>query len=422
MKHSVLKRNFILIVISTIIVNTILIFTWYNFRITPEITQNNKLEKAIKLELKNNYQNMDEFTKKLSSLTNNYKIDFTIKNENNDVVYQNKKNTKNIFVFAYNTKVNDKVYTITAYNHKDISLDKLTLKLILFQIIIISIIMIFAYIFTGIKVIKPVNKIITDIKNYKFGKKPIKCKITNELDLIQNEFVNLTTSLENEKVEQNRIIASISHDIKTPLTSILGYADLALDKNTTKEEMKKYNLKIKEKSIHIKNILSTFDDYLINYDNQKLKLDTIKIKDIAKELNDDYKIELENKNIQFNVKTKIGEEIITIDILKLKRIFSNIITNSIRYVPKGNGKIDINIKSDKQNIKFIISDNGSGIEQNKLEKIFDPFFTTDESRKISGLGLSICKEFTLMHQGEIKAYNNNGLTIEFTLPKNLNNS
>ena len=134
------------------------------------------------------------------------------------------------------------------------------------------------------------------------------------------------------------------------------------------------------------------------------------------ELNNDYKIELENNNIKFEVITKLDKEIIEVDILKLKRIFSNLISNSIRYLGE-DGKITIKIEKDKENIKFIISDNGTGIDEEIINKVFAPFYTTDKSRKISGLGLSICKEFIEMHKGKIKAYNNKGLTIEFLIPQ-----
>lgn len=82
----------------------------------------------------------------------------------------------------------------------------------------------------------------------------------------------------------------------------------------------------------------------------------------------------------------------------------------------GNGMININIHKEKNNIKFQVSDNGPGVNEKDIDKIFDPLYTTDYSRKIHGLGLSICREFVEMHGGTITAYNNNGLTIEFTLP------
>jgi len=183
-----------------------------------------------------------------------------------------------------------------------------------------------------------------------------------------------------------------------------------------KKEIIEYSNKINEKSLHIKNLLNDFDDYLVSMNNKILKLDNVLIKDIVKDLNSDYKIELNNLGISFNVKTKLSNNYINVDILKLKRIFANIIQNSIRFVPK-DGKIDILISSDNEYYKFVISDNGSGVPEEIINKIFDPLFTTDNSRKISGLGLSICREFTLLHGGDIKAYNDNGLTIEFTIPK-----
>ena len=67
--------------------------------------------------------------------------------------------------------------------------------------------------------------------------------------------------------------------------------------------------------------------------------------------------------------------------------------------------------------KVLIVDDGPGTDEKILDKIFEPLFTTDNSRKISGLGLSICKEFIELHKGSIKAYNNNGLTIKFDLPE-----
>ena len=182
------------------------------------------------------------------------------------------------------------------------------------------------------------------------------------------------------------------------------------------DESQKYNEKIYDKAINIKDILSTFDDYLLNYEKMELKKTKVLIKDLVDALNDDYKIELMNNNIEFSVGTNVYEEAINIDVLKMKRVFANMIQNSTRYLKSG-GLIKIEILNDKDNYLFKVIDNGPGVDKKIIKKIFDPLFTTDSSRKISGLGLSICKEFIEMHEGKIKAYNDNGLTIEFTIPK-----
>ena len=145
-------------------------------------------------------------------------------------------------------------------------------------------------------------------------------------------------------------------------------------------------------------------------------MDDILVKDIVSDLITDYKVELESKNIKFTVDSKCNVEVVKVDVLKLKRVFSNIISNSIRYVPRDKGHISVNIFSDDGYVYFQVSDNGLGIDEKIINKVFDPFFTTDQSRKISGLGLSICKEFVEMLGGNINLYNQDGLVVSFSIP------
>ncbi len=417
-----LKKKIIICTLLIIIINTIILVIWFQFKISPLITNSDRIENIItKEELQESYNSTDELLNSLESISSKYNLKFYVKDTNNKYITSSQKEDNHIFLFTSMIKVDNNIYLLETYAVRRISTMGIIIELIIFQIVTVSILMGSTFLFTRAKIIKPVDKIIADIRNYKLGVRPEKNKLHTEFDLIQNEFVTLVDSLEEEKQNQNRIIASISHDIKTPLTSIIGYSNLIEEENLTKDEMKKYNRKINEKSIHIKNILEGFDDYLSNQNNNTLKLNNIYIKDLVNDLNNDYKIDLENANIKFNVKSKIDNELITIDVLKIKRVFSNMISNSIRYI-KNNGKINIYIDKDKTNYIFKVSDNGPGVDEKIISKIFNPLFTTDKSRKISGLGLSICREFILMHKGSIKAYNNNGLTIEFTIPINLNNS
>ena len=338
-----------------------------------------------------------------------------IEDNNRNLVFESGGN--GILLFSDIVNIDDMSYFISFLSSKRINFKRLIIEGCIFQILEVTFLIAIVYFLIRRKIINPTESIIEDIKNYRFGRKPSRRLIGGELGLIQNEFVNLTNELDNEKREQNRIIASISHDIKTPLTSILGYADLIMEEEDI-SLIRKYNGKINDKALHLKEILSSFDDYLVNYDNSSLKLSSVLIKDIINDLNDSYKIELENNNISFNINSKIGNERINVDVVKLKRIFSNLISNSARYLSDG-GNITINISDNQSEYIFTFSDNGPGIDNKIIDKIFDPFYTTDRSRKISGLGLSICREFTNMHKGEISAYNDNGLTIRFTISKNI---
>ena len=132
-------------------------------------------------------------------------------------------------------------------------------------------------------------------------------------------------------------------------------------------------------------------------------------------LNNYYKTDLKEKDITLKIKSTCYNSYLLVDFAKLKRVFSNIITNSIRQLNKDKKLIKINITKKEPFIIFEIADNGCGVKD--VKKIFEPLYTTDPSRKISGLGLSICEEIITSHDGTIKAVNNEmgGLSIIFTL-------
>lgn len=416
MKNKELRKKTIIVILLIIVINVFSMLLWFKFRIKPIISMASEIKEEITTnELTDKYTTEKELLSDINDISNKYNIIFSITDIYNKELIDSKLLDDNSLLFSKVVKINNNIYIIKAYLDKKTNTINIAIELILFQIFVVTLFMGLLFLFARSKVIKPTEKLIEDIRNYKLGKKPESVEVNNEFDLIKNEFVALVDSLEEEKKEQNRIISSISHDIKTPLTSIIGYSNLIEENNLTKQEIITYNKKIYDKSIHIKKLLNTFDDYINNHNNETLKINEITIKELVDDLNSDYKIELENNGIFFVINTKLSKEILKVDILKMKRIFSNMISNSVRYLKK-DGLITISITKDENNYQFIVSDNGKGVDEKIINKIFEPLFTTDESRKNSGLGLSICKEFVEMHGGHIKAYNNQGLSIEFTIP------
>ena len=415
MKNKRLEKRFILAVIAGSVTDVLMLILWVSFRIKPIMPKVQDLKSDIFTnEICLEYESYENMITDIIKSADKHNLIINVEDISGNILTDNKIKL-DIPLITNMVKVGDNTYLLKIYFDNHSNLSRTILELVIMQIIVVIIILIITFMYTRQIVLKPINLLIGDIRNYKFGKKPKKRHLNTEFDIIANEFSNLTNRLEEEKREQTRIIASISHDIKTPLTSIIGYSNLLKDQDLN-EESKKYNEKINEKALNIKEILSTFDDYILNQEKLELNSTLIQVKDIVNELKNDYKIELENNNISFTVTTKIPEEYISVDVLKMKRIFSNMISNSARYLKDG-GKICIDISSCGEYIKFIVKDNGPGVDEKIIDKIFDPLFTTDNSRKISGLGLSICKEFIEMHDGTVKAYNDNGLTIEFLLPK-----
>lgn len=363
------------------------------------------------------YESYEDLVVELDSIK---EIIYSIESEEHNILGNDNDITDYANIFSELIDVNGKSYLLKIYSNNAFNISDLAINFLKADGVVAIVYSILSA-FVIIKVVvTPLRKIDSDMQEYKFGKKPKKINnIDNEISAIQNEFVDLTDALDEEKKAQNRIIASISHDLKTPLTSVIGYSDLILNKESmNKEQMRLYNEKINSKAKKMRDILNNFDDYLINSTSQFLKLKTVKVEDLLEQIREDYEFDLKANNIKLIIESDCSRDLIKIDIKKINRIISNIIDNSIRYI-KTNGIIKIKVENIGDFYKFIISDNGKGVDESIVHKIFEPLFTTDNSRKISGLGLSISKEFVEMHGGTINAYNNLGLTIEFTIPKNI---
>ena len=150
-------------------------------------------------------------------------------------------------------------------------------------------------------------------------------------------------------------------------------------------------------------------------------MEKINVKMLLDELKLDYYDELKDKNIKFTIKSNCDKNSLLVDKTKIKRVFSNIISNSIKHSKSDKPEITIYATKKGNEILFTISDNGGGVIDSDLNKIFEPLYTTDPARKIPGLGLSICKQIVELHGGVIEAKNNinKGLSISFTLKRRL---
>ncbi len=267
--------------------------------------------------------------------------------------------------------------------------------------------------------VKPIEELQKSIRDYNMGKVPASIKRMDEIGKLQNSFVQLTNNLSEEKQKQSRIIASISHDIKTPLTSVMGYAERLKSGKLSEDRKKRYVDTIYEKAGVIKALIDEFDDYLsfnLHPAFNKHKLSVDKLFQLIKE---DYMDEMESTGIQFVMINECMTVSIFVDLSKICRVYSNIFGNSMKHFGHTENPV-ISVKCSQINNKvlFQISDNGAGVPKDILSHIFEPFFTSDDGRKVAGLGLSICKEIIESHEGRIWAENNpySGLSIFFEIP------
>lgn len=235
------------------------------------------------------------------------------------------------------------------------------------------------------------------------------------VNCINNHLVEIKSkesNLERKNANFIKMIRNISHDLRTPLTSSLGYVSLILETNITDEEKRK-NLKIVEERLRrLSELIDSFFEFAkILSDDQKIELEEMNlVATIEKSISNHYKdFSKSNRVIEFKTsKRKIN---IKSNELMLVRVFDNLIRNAYKH-SAGNLEIELSQTNKKVKIKFM-----NDLKYNELDvdRIFDEFYTVDISRTKgnTGLGLAIAKEFVEQLNGKIRASKkNNQLIIE----------
>ena len=263
--------------------------------------------------------------------------------------------------------------------------------------------------------IKPLRALMEGVKRVSNGdySTRIYLKSNNEFGELRDAFNTMAEKVEeqerlNIKSEEmrRRLILDISHDLKNPLSSILGYSDLLIkQKDLSKEELDRYLLIINNNSVRANSLIQDlFDFSKLQSNDFKLTFKKIDICEFLRELIAEYVPELEEKEFIYDFDIPEETAYLDIDEKHLMRAFSNIISNSLKYNPPGTSLL---IKAYKYENKFLvkIKDDGVGIPKELKHDIFQPFTRVDSSRNSksggSGLGLTITKDIIEKHNGTI---------------------
>ncbi len=250
-----------------------------------------------------------------------------------------------------------------------------------------------------------------------------------EANLNREELKIKTKQLEEANKVKNDFIASVTHELKTPLNSILGFSEILLDKSAgpLNEKQIEYlkNIEISGKRL-LKMILSIINISKIGAHHIDFIMSNFSIKEVINQAVNGMLPLISKKKIKFSEKIEILNEIIIGDVQKVRQIIDNLLSNAVKFTSE-NGRIELRIKVQdkffKNNIyiKYIlieVEDTGIGISPENITKIFEKFVQIDHNISGSGLGLAICKKFVGFHGGEIgvKSVPGAGSTFYFTLP------
>ncbi|SDN67870.1 cell wall metabolism sensor histidine kinase WalK [Bacillus sp. OK048] len=240
--------------------------------------------------------------------------------------------------------------------------------------------------------------------------------------------VRLKESIETQLAyEENRkeLIANISHDLKTPITTIKGYVEGIRDGvANSPEKIDRYMQTIHSKSIELDHMIDELFLYS-KLDLQRLPFhfEKIRFDHYLQDFVEDLRFDLEEKGVEITLNIENGDYHIIGDREHLKRVITNIVDNSLKYIDKPDKVLSFHIATIDSTVLFSMTDNGPGITEENLSIIFDRFYRVDTARGTekggSGLGLSIAKRIIEEHHGSIWAESRQGqgTTISFTLNK-----
>ncbi|AUA35821.1 two-component sensor histidine kinase [Clostridioides difficile] len=250
----------------------------------------------------------------------------------------------------------------------------------------------------------------------------------NELGKLCSAFSEMKDELKGSlsaqwKMEQERVemVEALAHDLKSPLSIILGYTDALIGNNTDdNEKLHRYLTVIREnteKSAALVQKMQYTSD--LEKSNIQLNLVPINLPEFLRQKVQDYELQAHQKEVELILKMKGNiQSPIQIDVDRLTRIFDNIISNSLQYTPSG-GNISITVKDEKNCISYEICDSGRGFSSKDLKKALDKFYRGDEARQTkgghSGLGLYIVKQLVEQLGGSVKIENSKsgGACVKF---------
>ncbi len=235
-------------------------------------------------------------------------------------------------------------------------------------------------------------------------------QFAEKLDDVRLDLKTREDAYHAQEKETNEMISNISHDLKTPITSIKGYAEGLVDGIAdTQERREKYCKTILTKSNQLDSLIGELSLYSqVNRKHMMYKFINLNIKSYFDDCAEELAIDLENRGVEFIYQNYVNDSMnIEADSQHLTRVIQNIVNNSLKYVLRDRPIISLRVTDEDGGIIIRIVDNGQGIPEDDIEHIFDRFYRSDQSRNSdtggSGIGLAIVKEIVEAHGGRVWA-------------------
>ncbi|WP_430176417.1 vancomycin resistance histidine kinase VanS [Peribacillus simplex] len=252
--------------------------------------------------------------------------------------------------------------------------------------------------------------------------------LSPELSATEKKINQIKHTLEKRKIDtqlaeqrKNDLIVYLAHDLKTPLTSVIGYLTLLRDENQISEELREKYLSISlDKAERLEDLINEFFEITrFNLSNITLEYSKVNLTRMLEQLVFEFQTMFATKNLKCTLHT-VPDIMLKCDVDKVQRVFDNLLRNAVNYSYEDT-TIEVSAEQDDSQIILKFTNRGNTIPEEKLGRIFEQFYRLDTARSSSsggaGVGLAIAKEIVELHQGTILAYSKNELTcFEVTLP------
>lgn len=238
--------------------------------------------------------------------------------------------------------------------------------------------------------------------------------LSPELALTERKINHIRHTLEQRKSQaaaaeqrKNELVVYLAHDLKTPLTSVIGYLSLLRDEAQISEELREKYLSISlEKAERLEDLINDFFEITrFNLSGITLEYSRVNLTRLLEQLTYEFQPMLSEKNLKCFLEIA-PDTMLNCDVNQIQRVFDNLLRNAVNYSFE-NGTIHIAAVQDEGQIRIQFSNRGNTIPKEKLERIFEQFYRLDTARSSrsggAGLGLAIAKEIVELHGGAIAA-------------------
>ncbi len=224
-----------------------------------------------------------------------------------------------------------------------------------------------------------------------------------EIRRLAHAFNEMSQEVRATQNAQRDFLANVSHDLKTPLTSIQGYSQAIMD-GATNDPVKAARIIYDEANRMNRLVMELTDLIMMQAGQMTLKPSPINLNELAQALGERLAVVAQKKGVSLDIKSSPVPKI-AIDGDRIAQVLTNLLSNAIKFTPTG-GKIWLKTQPEKNGVLISVQDTGVGISEKELSRIFERFYQVDKTRgpqRGTGLGLAIAKEIVLAHGGNIKA-------------------